>query len=131
MLDTDEDLLEKQVKAAAEAPLRVYLDWGRYDRRGTREAWDMRVANPLRGVPARARLPSGGRRGARGRGLGGLAQPHRPGVRGTLPGARAPPDRYSFLTSTFERRPLASYFARRAGGRSSGVPSTKPPFDWK
>ena len=37
----------------------------------------------------------------------------------------------SFLTSTFELRPLCSYRSRRAGGRSSGVPSTKPPFDWK
>jgi enterochelin esterase-like enzyme/outer membrane protein assembly factor BamB len=45
MLNTDEDLLMKQVKSAAEAPLRLYLDWGRYDRRGTREAWDMRLAN--------------------------------------------------------------------------------------
>lgn len=45
MLDTDEDLLKKQVHSAGEAPLRIYLDWGRYDRRGTREAWDMRVAN--------------------------------------------------------------------------------------
>jgi enterochelin esterase-like enzyme len=45
MLDTDQDLLEKQVKTAAEVPLRLYLDWGRYDRRGTREAWDMRRAN--------------------------------------------------------------------------------------
>jgi enterochelin esterase family protein len=45
MLDTDQDLLEKQVKTAADAPFRIYLDWGRYDRRGTREAWDMRRAN--------------------------------------------------------------------------------------
>ena len=45
MLDTDQDLLEKQVRTAAEVPLRLYLDWGRYDRRGTREAWDMRRAN--------------------------------------------------------------------------------------
>ncbi len=45
MLNTDEDVLAKQVKGASEAPLRVYLDWGRYDRRGTREAWDMREAN--------------------------------------------------------------------------------------
>jgi|GEM_PF-2029416 len=37
----------------------------------------------------------------------------------------------SFLTSTFELRPLWSYFSRRAGGRSSRVPSAKPPFDWK
>lgn len=45
MLDTDQDLLEGQVRTAAQAPLRLYLDWGRYDRRGAREAWDMRRAN--------------------------------------------------------------------------------------
>ncbi len=45
--------------------------------------------------------------------------------------SRAALTRYSFFSSTFDRRPLASYFARRAGGRSSGVPSTKPPFAWK
>ncbi|HEX9188753.1 MAG TPA: alpha/beta hydrolase-fold protein, partial [Vicinamibacteria bacterium] len=45
MLDTDQDLLERQVRTAAEVPMRLYLDWGRYDRRGTREAWDMRRAN--------------------------------------------------------------------------------------
>src|SRR5262249_46264707 len=38
---------------------------------------------------------------------------------------------FNFFTSTFEWRPLWSYFSRRAGGRSSGVPSAKPPFDWK
>src|SRR5262245_36381611 len=37
----------------------------------------------------------------------------------------------SFFTSTFELRPLCSYFSRRVGGRSSGVPSAKPPLDWK
>ena len=37
----------------------------------------------------------------------------------------------SFFTSTLEFRPLCSYFSRRAGGRSSGVPSTNPPLDWK
>ena len=45
MLDSDDELLRKQVKPAAEAPLRVYLDWGRYDHHATREAWDMRGAN--------------------------------------------------------------------------------------
>ncbi len=45
MLDTDDVLLRKQVPKAAEAPLRVYLDWGKYDRRATREAWDMGGAN--------------------------------------------------------------------------------------
>src|SRR5258708_7975555 len=39
-------------------------------------------------------------------------------------------ERYlSFLTKTFELRPLCSYFSRREGGKSSGVPSTKPPLD--
>ena len=45
MLDTDDEILRKQVPTAAEAPLRVYLDWGKYDRRATREAWDMGTAN--------------------------------------------------------------------------------------
>ena len=45
MLDTDDELLRKQVPTAAAAPLSVYLDWGRYDRRATREAWDMGAAN--------------------------------------------------------------------------------------
>lgn len=35
------------------------------------------------------------------------------------------------FTSTFDRRPLLSYRSRRAGGRSSGVPSENPAFDWK
>jgi len=67
MLDTDQDLLEKQVRTAAQVPLRLYLDWGRYDRRGTREAWDMRRANQrfdafLRGrgySPAGGEVPEG------------------------------------------------------------------------
>src|SRR6516162_2851778 len=37
----------------------------------------------------------------------------------------------SFLTSTLELRPLWSYFSRRAGGRSSGVPAANPPLAWK
>ena len=45
MLDTDDELLRKQAPLATEAPLRIYLDWGRYDRRATREAWDMRATN--------------------------------------------------------------------------------------
>jgi enterochelin esterase-like enzyme len=45
MLDTDDEILRKQVPTAATAPLSVYLDWGRYDRRATREAWDMGAAN--------------------------------------------------------------------------------------
>jgi hypothetical protein len=36
---------------------------------------------------------------------------------------------FNFFTSTFEFRPLCSYFSRRPGGKSSGVPSAKPPLD--
>ena len=46
-------------------------------------------------------------------------------------GAGGARDYLSFLTRTLERRPLWSYFSRRPGGRSSGVPSMKPPLDWK
>src|ERR1700710_1262079 len=35
----------------------------------------------------------------------------------------------SFLTRTLELRPLESYFSRRPGGKSSGVPSLKPALD--
>ncbi len=38
---------------------------------------------------------------------------------------------FSRFTSTFEFLPLASYFWRRSGGRSSAPPSAKPPLDWK
>jgi hypothetical protein len=38
---------------------------------------------------------------------------------------------FNFFTSTLEFLPLCSYFSRRAGGKSSGVPSAKPPLDWK
>ena len=88
MLDTDQDLLEKQVRTAAEVPLRLYLDWGRYDRRGTREAWDMRRANQRFDALLRERgyRPAGGEV-PEGAGVGGLAQPHRPGVRSPVPGA--------------------------------------------
>jgi hypothetical protein len=46
-------------------------------------------------------------------------------------GAGGARDYLSFLTRTLERRPLWSYFSRRPGGRSSGVPSMNPPLDWK
>jgi len=39
------DLLRKVAPVATEAPLRIYLDWGRYDRRATMEAWDMGAMN--------------------------------------------------------------------------------------
>jgi hypothetical protein len=38
-------------------------------------------------------------------------------------------DLVSCLTRIFELRPLCSYLSRRAGGRSSGLPSTKPALD--
>ena len=38
---------------------------------------------------------------------------------------------FNFFTSTLDFRPLCSYFSRRPGGRSSGVPSANPPLDWK
>jgi enterochelin esterase-like enzyme len=62
VLDTDGDILRKQVPTASEAPLSVYLDWGKYDRRATREAWDMRATNA--GFAAflreRGHIPAGG-----------------------------------------------------------------------
>ena len=36
---------------------------------------------------------------------------------------------FSFFSNTLELRPLLSYFSRRPGGKSSGVPSMKPPLD--
>jgi enterochelin esterase-like enzyme len=61
MLDTDDLLLRKQVPTSADAPLRVYLDWGKYDRRATREACDMGGANARFAAFLRARLsPAGG-----------------------------------------------------------------------
>jgi hypothetical protein len=36
---------------------------------------------------------------------------------------------FNLFTSTFELRPLWSYFSRRGGGKSSGEPSLKPAFD--
>lgn len=45
MLDTDEAEIKRHIRTAAERPLRVYQDWGRYEARSTREAADMRVTN--------------------------------------------------------------------------------------
>ena len=45
LLGSSEELLRKVAPLAAEAPLRIYLDWGLYDRRATREAWDMGTTN--------------------------------------------------------------------------------------
>jgi outer membrane protein assembly factor BamB/enterochelin esterase-like enzyme len=45
MLETGEDQLKKRIRTAGEQPLRLYLEWGRYDLRATREAWDNRQMN--------------------------------------------------------------------------------------
>jgi hypothetical protein len=45
MLDSEEEPLRRLAPSAAQAPLRIYLDWSRYDRRATRERWDMARAN--------------------------------------------------------------------------------------
>jgi enterochelin esterase-like enzyme/outer membrane protein assembly factor BamB len=45
MLSSTESDLQKEVRTAEERPLRLYMDWGRYDMRGTREAWDMAETN--------------------------------------------------------------------------------------
>ncbi len=62
MLDTDEVELYLLLRRAADRPLRVYQDWGRYDAHATREHWDMRITNAR--VNARLRekgyQPAGG-----------------------------------------------------------------------
>ena len=45
LLDSDEAEVRAVLKTAAERPLRVYHDWGRYELRSTRENADMRVFN--------------------------------------------------------------------------------------
>ena len=40
LLDVHEAALRARIRSAREQPLRVYLDWGLYDMRGTREGWD-------------------------------------------------------------------------------------------
>lgn len=45
MLDSDEAELYQLFRRAADRPLRVYHDWGRYDAHATRENWDMRTTN--------------------------------------------------------------------------------------
>jgi enterochelin esterase-like enzyme len=45
MLSSTEADLQKEIRAAEERPLRLYMDWGRYDMRGTRENWDMTETN--------------------------------------------------------------------------------------
>lgn len=45
LLDTIEAEIRADVRTAAERPMRVYLDWGRYGHHSTREAWDFRAAH--------------------------------------------------------------------------------------
>ena len=45
MLSSTEADLQKEIRTAEERPLRLYVDWGRYDMRGTRENWDMTETN--------------------------------------------------------------------------------------
>jgi enterochelin esterase-like enzyme/outer membrane protein assembly factor BamB len=45
MLKETESLLKQRVGDAKQQPLRLYLDWGRYDLRATREAWDTGAMN--------------------------------------------------------------------------------------
>jgi hypothetical protein len=77
-------------------------------------------------------LPAGEDQGEGGRApeselfLLAASRSQRPRSNAALPGHLP-----SFFTSTFELRPLCSYFSRRAGGRFSGVPSVKPPLLWK
>jgi enterochelin esterase-like enzyme len=62
LLGSSEDLLRKVAPWASATPLRIYLDWGLYERRATREAWDMGTTNARFAAFLRERgyEPSGG-----------------------------------------------------------------------
>jgi enterochelin esterase-like enzyme/outer membrane protein assembly factor BamB len=45
LLDTPDAMIRSRVPSAAEWPMRIYLDWGRYGHQITREAADLRAAN--------------------------------------------------------------------------------------
>jgi len=63
LLGSSEELLRKVAPLASQVPLRIYLDWGLYDRRATREAWDMGTTNARFAAFLRERgyKPAGGR----------------------------------------------------------------------
>jgi len=63
LLGSSEELLRRVAPLASEAPLRIYHDWGLYDRRATREAWDMGATNARFADFLRERgyKPAGGR----------------------------------------------------------------------
>jgi enterochelin esterase-like enzyme len=54
--------LEAQIRTAAEAPLDIYIDWGKYDLRNSRENWDLGVLNRqlYELLEARGYSPAGG-----------------------------------------------------------------------
>ena len=43
--NSDMELLRKMIKTAQEQPLQIYMDWGLYDLRASRESWDIREGN--------------------------------------------------------------------------------------
>jgi outer membrane protein assembly factor BamB/enterochelin esterase-like enzyme len=45
IMQAEKEPLEKVIRSAKEQPLRMYMDWGNYDMRATREGWDMVIAN--------------------------------------------------------------------------------------
>jgi enterochelin esterase-like enzyme len=54
--------LQEQVRPASETPLRVYLDWGKYDLRNSRENWNLAESNKAMWelLVERGYVPSGG-----------------------------------------------------------------------
>jgi len=45
LIRSDEELLRNMIKTAQQQPLQIYLDWGLYDLRTSRESWDIREGN--------------------------------------------------------------------------------------
>lgn len=45
MFDTMKQQLEEQIPEVKEEPIRIYLEWGKYDFRNPHEAWDLAEAN--------------------------------------------------------------------------------------
>jgi enterochelin esterase-like enzyme len=56
------DPLKKEMRTANEQPLRMYMDWGLYDMRATREAWDTVKSNRefITFLRSRGYYPAGG-----------------------------------------------------------------------
>ncbi len=62
MLSSDEEMVRGAIKTAQEQPLQIYLDWGLYDLRTSRENWDIPEANRrlIRYLRERGYKPAGG-----------------------------------------------------------------------